>query len=363
MGLTIAGIGTALPMHAIDQADAAEIARRFCCDGDPQRRTITELYGRSGVKRRHSVLLQSSNGPIEGRQSFFRPRATEHDGGPTTEERIQSYEQHAPQLALKAAHDALQDAALSPEAVTHLITVSCTGFSAPGFDLSLIRQLRLSPGVSRTHLGFMGCHGALNGLRIARAFAEAEPAACVLLCAVELCSLHHACGGSLDKIIANSLFADGAAAVVCRAAPTQGWNLVASGSAIIPDSEDAMSWRITNHGFAMTLSRRVPELIHRHLGRWMNWWLRQNQLSVDRIGCWAIHPGGPRILDAVSKALELDQTQLAESRAVLEELGNMSSPTTLFIMDRLRRRRAPLPCVALGFGPGMAVEAALITQV
>jgi predicted naringenin-chalcone synthase len=276
---------------------------------------------------------------------------------------MRAYEAGAAPLAVAAARSALAESEAGPEQVAHLVTVSCTGFHAPGFDFALIRQLGLSPGVARTHLGFMGCHGALNGLRVARALALADPGSFVLLCAVELCSLHHACGWSMEKIIANSLFADGAAALVGRAGDRggkQAWSLAASGSAVIPDSADAMTWSISDYGFEMTLSRRVPELIRQHLGRWLAWWLGRQGLTLDRVGSWAVHPGGPRILRACAETLGLADDQIADSWAVLEQCGNMSSPTILFILERLRQRRARLPCVALGFGPGMAVEAALI---
>src|SRR4029453_6671417 len=118
--------------------------------------------------------------------------------------------------------------------------------------------LRLRRTVQRTHIGFMGCHGALNGLRVANAFTTADPDARVLLCAVELCSLHYYYGNDADKLVANAIFADGAAAVVGAAAGPESWRLAASGSCLIPDSARDMAWTVADHGFAMTLSRRGP---------------------------------------------------------------------------------------------------------
>lgn len=363
MSTFIAGIGTALPPHRIAQADAAVMAGRFCCSDDQQRRVLAELYHRSGVATRHSVFLHRSDGPLEARQSFFHPTSTTEDRGPSIGERMRMYESAAGPLAGQAAEAALQDADVSPDRITHLVTVSCTGFSAPGFDFELIRELPLAPTVARTHIGFMGCHGALNGLRVARAFVQSDPTACVLLCAVELCSLHQYCGWETEKIVANSLFADGAAALVVTAEPPRdesAWQVIGSGSVLIPNSEDAMSWRISDHGFEMTLARCVPDLIREHLGQWLCSWLDQHGLATGQIGSWAIHPGGPRILSACGEAVALHNGELAESRRVLEEFGNMSSPTILFILERMRRLSFELPCVALGFGPGMVAEAALI---
>jgi predicted naringenin-chalcone synthase len=305
--------------------------------------------------------LETSEGDLERRQSFFG------EAHPTTLDRMQKYEAEAAGLAVTAAGSALRQAGVAPDRVTHLVTVSCSGFSAPGADIALMKQLPLPPGVARTHVGFMGCHGALNGLRVARGFVGADPAACVLLCAVELCSLHHQYGWDAEKIVANALFADGAAALVAVSDAGAGadagrgaFRLVASGSTLIDDSEDAMSWRIGNHGFEMTLSPRVPDLICHHLRPWLEGWLATHGLSIATVGSWAVHPGGPRILSAVGEAVGLDRAALDVSQQTLAHYGNMSSPTVLFILDHLRSADAPRPCVALAFGPGLAVEAAIL---
>jgi predicted naringenin-chalcone synthase len=120
-----------------------------------------------------------------------------------------------------------------------------------------------------------------------------------------------------------------------------------------------MSWRIGDYGFEMTLAATVPELIKRHLRAWLSAWLHEHRHSIESVGSWAIHPGGPRILHACTEALGLSQQQVAVSGEVLAQFGNMSSPTVLFIVDRLRERRAPRPCVSLAFGPGLTAEAAL----
>ncbi len=136
--------------------------------------------------------------------------------------------------------------------------------------------------------------------------------------------------------------------------------MLASGSTVIEDSEDAMSWRVGNQGFEMSLSPRVPDLICEHLRPWLEDWLGHHGLDLARVGSWAVHPGGPRILSAVSEAIGLDRLALDISHQVLADHGNMSSPTILFILDRLRKAKTPRPCVTLAFGPGLTVEAALL---
>ena len=357
MAVLISGIGTAVPPYRIRQDDAALIAQQYACENEAQARLFKSIYRRAGVNTRHSVVLLRSAGDLQSRQSFY----TESD--PTTAERMRRYEDEAIPLALEAAQSAIRDAVILPDRVTHLITVSCSGFYAPGFDISLIKRLALCSRVSRTHVGFMGCHGMLNGLRVARAFLEQDPGACVLLVALEMCSLHHQYGWDSDRIVANALFADGAAAMVLSAGEASSPRLlrvVASDSLVIGDSEDAMSWRIGDHGFVMTLSPRVPELITRKLGAYLKGWLSEYGLDMARVGSWAVHPGGPRILSAFGEATGFDRERLKVSHDILAEFGNMSSPTVGFIIDRMRQLEAPRPIVALAFGPGLAVESALL---
>ena len=361
MSLLIAGLGKAVPRHRITQSDAARITQAFACDDAARERLFQTLYRRAGVESRHSAVLTSSEGDLDSRQSFFQVEAA-----PSTAERMAVYEASSGELAVRAASAALLDSAMAPQSITHLVTVSCTGFYSPGFDIHLIKQLDLPRDVARTHVGFMGCHGALNGLRVAKSFVEADRSARVLLCALELCSLHHQYGWVPDRIVSNALFADGAAAVVGMAAAREPAShralsrVIATGAFLIDDSEDAMTWRIGDQGFVMTLSARVPDLISEHLGPWLRRWLASHGLDIPSIASWAVHPGGPRILSAFTEAAGLRRESLEVSYQVLAEYGNMSSPTVLFILDRLRGQGASGPCVMLGFGPGLAVECALI---
>jgi predicted naringenin-chalcone synthase len=364
MSFTIRGLGTALPSTAITQVEALTVCEKICCQDKEQKEVLPGLYRQTAIATRHlafspevvrDVLDQTTTSG-----SAFLPRANTEDHGPTTKVRMEHYKQEALPLALRAARQALEEAKLTARELTHLVTVSCTGFAAPGVDIGLIKQLGLSPTVERTHIGFMGCHGALNGLRAASAYCGARPAARVLLCAVELCSLHYHYGWNPKKLVANALFADGAAAAVgVPATESSPWRVAASGSCLFPDCEYAMTWDIGDHGFEMTLSTRVPDLIAQCLRPWIELWLGQQGLRVQDVRSWAIHPGGPRILSAVEETLGLDRDATAVSREVLADCGNMSSPTVLFVLERLRRRDAPCPCVALGFGPGLTAEAVL----
>jgi predicted naringenin-chalcone synthase len=326
------------------------------------------MYDGTGIRTRHMCLpgavVRDILDGTRHTESPFLPTDDPNDRGPTTAVRMQHYEVMAPQLGLTAATRALAVSQVPAASISHLVTVSCTGFMAPGVDLALFQGLGLNQRVRRTHVGYMGCHGALNGLRVAEAFVRADPSARVLLVAVELCGMHYHYGWDPQKVVANALFSDGAAALVAVAGETEPgptWQVADTASCIVPNSTDAMTWRIRDHGFEMSLGREVAELIATHLRPFLREWLGEHGLDVAAIGSWAVHPGGPRILQAVEATLELPADALATSREVLADCGNMSSPTVLFILDRLQRREAARPCVALGFGPGLAVEAVLFT--
>jgi len=370
MSFAILGLGTAVPPTVVDQTDALHIARSCCCRTAEHASWLPTMYGNTDIHQRHLVLAADVvRDVIDGTcatKSPFLPTGRLDDHGPTTAERMRHYVAEAKPLALAAARQALERAGLTPATITHLVTVSCTGFHAPGVDIELIDGLRLPPGTLRTHVGFMGCHGALNGLRVAQAFAGADARARVLLCAIELCSMHYYYGWDPQKMIANAIFADGAAAVVGAASGSveEGtsagtWRLAHSASCVFPGSADAMTWTVGDYGFEMTLSKKVPGLIAAHLRPWLINWLGQPGIALGHVASWAIHPGGPRILDAVEDALDLPAEATSMSRAVFAQYGNMSSSTVLFILERLREQQEPRPCVALGFGPGLTVEAAL----
>jgi predicted naringenin-chalcone synthase len=367
MSLAIVGIGTAQPATRITQDEAVQVGQMLCCRDAADAGFLPHLYEQTTIVNRHLAFDRGVFDDIlDGTRhtgSPFLPSPDPDAQGPTTAERMQHYMREAGPLALRAAARALDDSGVAPEDITHLVTVSCTGFSAPGVDFELIGNLGLRATIERTNVGFMGCHGALNGLRVTRALAASQPDACILLCAVELCGVHYHYAWNPKRVIANALFADGAGALVGvpdHAAPMDAWQALASGACIFPESANAMTWKIGDHGFEMSLAARVPEMIADNLRPWMETWLAGQGLGLADVGSWAVHPGGPRIVDAVEEALDLTPRDTEDSRAVLAECGNMSSPTILFVLERLRQKSAPRPCVAIGFGPGLAAEAALI---
>lgn len=371
-GPVMLGPGIARPEGRLDQAAAIRHALARCGTDESVRRRVRAIVRGSTIQARAIVDAE--------RFDVVNPLAP--TGEPGTADRMRRYAMHAPRLAARAAGRALRVAGVPAHAVTHVVVVSCTGFTAPGLDQLLADRLGLSADVERTVVGFMGCHGALNGLRVAAHTARAVPESITLVVAVELCSLHAARGEDPHDLVANALFADGAAAVVVAGsqasaaarsrpakAPGSGASpiLAGHGSGRIAGTDGAMSWRIGDSGFRMTVDPSVPGHVEGNLGDWTDRWLRRFGLERRDIGTWIVHPGGPRILDAAESSLGLSQGSLVESREVLRRCGNMSSPSVLIALRRARMRirmqgrpgRRP-PAVMLGLGPGLAIEATLL---
>lgn len=357
----ILGLGTSIPKFRVDCSTSARFAAKMSCADSLQSRKVSALYRRSGIEHRGSVLLADHSGD-EVVSDFYAPAASMHDRGPTTKSRSDRYATEAPVLAKEASAAALLQSRVAADQITHLVTVSCTGFNAPGIDIALIDGLGLPPTTERIQVGFMGCHGAINGLRAARGLVAADADARVLLCSVELCSLHYQYGLQSDRIVSNALFADGSAAMVLGSSIAgAGMGAIDStGSYLVPDSRDAMTWSIGDNGYEMTLSAQVPSLIERHLKSFLSQWLADQGETIGSIGGWAVHPGGTRILSSVENSLGLSPDALAVPRAVLGDHGNMSSATMLFIVNRFAELKQPKPWLMLGFGPGLEIEVALI---
>lgn len=374
-GALITGSGTAVPKYKASCTASAAFASKISRATTGESRKVQALYRRTGIEQRGSVLLEN-HAVSEIVNGFYAPAENTQDFGPGTKIRNDRYQSEAPILAKQAASSALKSSGLMSEEITHLITVSCTGFNAPGIDIALIDELELPYTTQRIQVGFMGCHAAINGLRAGNGIVAADKDAKVLICCVELCSLHYQYGTLTDHIVSNALFADGSAAVVLesnkyqpeplalvkstRSTPSPLGCVDATGSFLVPNSRDAMTWCIGDNGFRMTLSPRVPHLIEEYLTDYLSDFLRQHGESIESIGGWAVHPGGSRILSAVENSLALPDDGLATSRKVLADHGNMSSATMLFILEKFAAQKQAKPWVMLGFGPGLEIEVSLI---
>ncbi|GAA4182028.1 type III polyketide synthase [Gryllotalpicola koreensis] len=372
----IVAIGTAVPPHVVPQRAAREIllaqpglgrvAQRLigaAIDGsaiDARRTVIAEFAGVGGEADACAEVAREAS-PVSPASPVFFDAATSRLLRPTTGQRNEEYVRQSPPLALAAARSALASAPVAARDVTHVITVSCTGFFAPGPDVALVRGLGLRTDVRRLHVGFMGCHGAFPALRAAVDACRADPAAVVLVVCVELCTLHLRSSEDPDQIVSASVFGDGAAAAIVTSHPRAGLRIDALHSELAGKATEAeLAWSIGDQGFDLALSSYVPKLLEHEIGPALA--PLDPGESWSRIAHWAIHPGGRAILDRAQHALGLSDAQLAPSRAVLREFGNMSSPTVLFVLERvLRTARAGERVVATAFGPGVTIESALLT--
>jgi len=352
------GIGTAVPAHAYEQNETAELFLRYAQEPiRHQQRTWEHIFQQTGIARRYSVLTRQEF------EAWAQAAAAVHgsaDSVPSTGWRMQRFAREAPPLAAQALGAALEAAGCPTNALDYLVLVTCTGFFAPGLDCALVDALHLRPDVERVQVGYMGCHGAIDGLRVLGALLQCRTGAWGAVCAVELCSLHHYAGTDPERYLGNCLFADGAAALAAQSAPEpQSWTVRATGCVLLAQASEMMSWHIGDHGFEMTLSPRLPGTLRRHVRPWLEAWLGRQGLSLGDVRSWAIHPGGPRILQAAQQALGLTDEHCWASWDVLKQYGNVSSASVLFVLERLRRSGAAPPCVTLAFGPGLTLEAAL----
>ncbi|MCA9144443.1 MAG: type III polyketide synthase [Planctomycetaceae bacterium] len=358
MSISIIGLGTALPEHTMSLDDAVAMSTELICRDEREIRLLRTMYRKARVATRRTCVPHAI-----AYEWIERGSPPSSSPGPTTQERMALFAEHARPLATDASSRALDHAGISGADITHLITVSCTGFDAPGVDIHLFDQLGLPNTTQRLHIGFMGCHGAINGLRAARGLVAADPKAKILLCAVELCSLHFKFQWDPERMLGNALFADGAAALVLGNNETTDeviYKVRDTGSCLLEDSRDAITWNIGDAGFDMSLSNRVPDLISEQLKPWLTAWLAARGHTIESVALWAVHPGGPRILNAVEESLGLHSDALSTSRAILNDYGNMSSPTVLFVLQRFLEQKVTGPCVLLGFGPGLMAEVALL---
>lgn len=347
---TIRAVATAHPSFRMTRAEWLAIADRIA-PADVDRALLARLAERSGIESRHCAAFE------DGRAPLYAPGEV-----PGTAARMSLWSRAARSMSVDACRDALRTARVEPGAVTHLVTASCTGFDAPGLDAHLIESLGMRCDIRRTNIGFMGCHAAINALSVARSTVLADPRAVVLMCTAEVSSAHFHHTTRIDQLIANTLFADGAAAAVIDAGAGEGLTIQSTHSTLIPGSTDDMRWCVGDHGFEMTLGARVPEILETTVGAWVRGALDGHGLSPETVASWAIHPGGPRVIDAVCSALALPPSAGDPSRAVLREHGNMSSATLLFIVERLVRAGARAPIVGLAFGPGLVGEMVLLGE-
>ncbi len=406
MAVTLRALQTAVPPTILVQEQVRDVFAAQPDLGRLAQRIVATSFNVSGIDTRRTVIQELTLDSENEDPQFFDAR-TQTLLSPSTKVRNELYATEATKLYVEAGRKAIDACAdLSATDITHVITVSCTGFYAPGPDYMLVRELGLSPATQRYHLGFMGCYASMPALRMAKQFVQADPDAVVLVVSAELCSLHLRTSNDPDTIVASSLFGDGAAAgIVSSRAPQPGETALVLDhfeTVITPVGEGDMAWKIGDKGFEMVLSTYVPHIIDEHIeGALAPLLARDAELARsvpgvtdseleagatssgsgereagaapvavlarplnEAIAHWAIHPGGRSILDKTEAKLGLSEAQLGPSRQTLREYGNMSSATVLFVLKAILDAPATTAeerVCAMAFGPGLTVETGLMT--
>lgn len=342
----ILNIGTSVPDDCYSQS---EILSKLNLLGFGQSRAARLIFGRAGVKQRHTAVDVSYYAESQ-----------------STQVRNERYLQEAMPLGEAAICRCLDQAGLPPEAVDEFLIVSCTGFDIPGLDLRLAGRLGMRTDLRRTCIIGMGCYGAFPALLRAQQAAQNTNKR-VMVMALELCSLHFQTEETAENMISAALFADGASAALIGSAenventPTP--QIIDTATHCDYSTIDHMAFHVTDHGFHMHLSSYVPDLLAANIEEFVDGVLARNGLHRGEVRLWGLHPGSSKILDYVQARLGLTPEQMAASRTVLRDYGNMSSATILFVLDELQHTAEPKPGdfgMLLGFGPGLTSEAILL---
>jgi alpha-pyrone synthase len=359
-------IAVAVPPFKVLRTKATEELKKRMADRPSVARMIESVSTHSGIDSRY-VVVPDAESATENR--FYGPGTTSPKPG--TKARMEEYEKWSKILGLEAAKRVLDENAFDREKIDRLITVSCTGFFAPGLDYFLIKELDLPHTVRRTHIGFMGCAASLVGFgNVCEARQASGDTSSTLLVSVELCSLHLQTEPTKDNILANTIFADGAAAALFSPGVPQSsaprFDLVRSNSLLFDDSSAVMGWKIGDSGFEMILSQDLPKIIQDKAAPALMKVLKGFGMRKEDVTYWALHPGGRAILDALQEGIGLGENEMQPSRNVLRMYGNMSSASILFVLKEVlltRSLKRGEICCAVAFGPGLTMEVALLKVV
>ncbi len=350
----ITGTANAFP----DAVRQEKLWRGFFAAHVGNRRAAEVAFASAGVQSRHAAL-----NPLMEDVSRW-----------STAKRMERYALEAMPLGRDAIVRALDAAGLAPSEIGLLAVASCTGYATPGIDIRLARDLGMAESLQRLSIGHVGCHAALPSLGVVSDYVRARREPGLLLC-LELSSLHiQPPSRDLEQVIVHALFSDAACAFVVAPESAPSTRRSAADGLLVLDlvartdssTSEMMTWTITDLGFRMTLSRHVPQVIAREVVPLVDELLSRNRLSRSDVNGWAVHPGGPRILEVVGEQLSLPTAALDNSRKVLFEHGNCSSATILLAIDSLRTELEGRPgstIVALAFGPGLTMYAMLLQTV
>lgn len=356
-------IGTAVPQHRTTQENILDFMHA-AYHNEVASRKLNVLFSNSGIEKRYSALPDFDKSRNE--HIFFNGVPSQA----TVSDKMDVFKKEAVPLALAAIHNAFAKIETTPSEfkITHLITVSCTGLYSPGLDAVLMNELNLPADIFHTSVNFIGCNAAFHALKIADLILKSDYNAHVLIVCVELCTLHFQPKNDHDNLLSNTIFGDGAAAVILTSNKQatdnkyRGISVKGFYSLLLDEGKDLMGWNITPRNFEMVKNADIQDFINKNLTSILAKAFNHYALPETYISTWAIHPGGKRILDTIQKELQLTEKQIQASYRVLKEFGNMSSPTILFVLSELMETADKQTILSMGFGPGLSIETALFTH-
>ena len=358
----IISIGTAVPEYLTSQDTILGFMQKEYQDPAASRK-LNVLFHHSAIHSRHSAVPDFSD--TDERLLF--PLTHEL---PMVSQRMDVYKQQSLPLAVRAVENSFKNiqTSIAEFGITHLITVTCTGIYAPGLDIELLQALDLPRDIFHTSLNFLGCNAAFPALKIADSIVKSHNDARVLVVSVELCTLHFQPKNDSDNLLSNTIFGDGAAAVIMVSESMaiehhlKGFSLTGFYPILLKRGKELMGWNITSVNFEMILAAGVSEFLGEELEQLMVAVSEKLNLTIDTIHHWAVHPGGKKILDTVQHGLQLTNNELRHSYKVLYDYGNMSSPTILFVLNEIFKGNpnSGETVFAMGFGPGISIETASI---
>ncbi|HMJ48936.1 MAG TPA: type III polyketide synthase [Ferruginibacter sp.] len=361
----IVSIATAVPEYKHEQENILTFMQSVYAMNEVDKRKMKFLYHQSGINTRYSVLPDYS---LPANDWAFYPATENLEPFPNLELRMEWFNKAAPKLSVNAIEMCIENKVARDE-ITHLITVTCTGMSAPGLDLQVIEAMGLPNNIFRTSVNFMGCYAAIHALKLADTICKSDKNAKIVIVCTELCTLHFQKDNSMDNIASSLLFGDGAAAVLVTHddAEHNGLHIKDFYSEVSFKGKKDMSWQLSSSGFLMTLSGYIPDLIEEDFNS-----LTQNALqhaghTKEDISHWCVHPGGKKILTAIEKSIDIPAESLQHSYNVLRDYGNMSSPTILFVLKEImtglensKKKKANI--FGAAFGPGLTLETFILSH-
>lgn len=312
-------------------------------------RKVNWLYRQSGIQNRYSVIPDFT----KGADTLLFNDATDEV---RIEQRLEIYNREAYQMSLNLLKGYAQD---DLQTVTHLITVSCTGITAPGLELKLLEHLKIE--ASQRAINFMGCYAAIHAMKQAQEICALHDNAKVLIVDIELCTLHFQYSTQPDLVNSAMIFGDGGASWIVEKG--NGLKIIGSYNKVLHNDKDKMAWYPSATGFLMQLSSYIPQVIGDNIKSLINDAVIHYNIKDLANVTWCVHPGGLKILDKIVQAMEIEKEDLLSSYEILSEFGNMSSPTVMYVLQRLiEKNRIPEgnKVLLLAFGPGLSIETTLL---